>query len=108
MSHGQIVLSQRVRLRSTIRNSSANGIQGSIEYFVRKPRPTTTPVRSHAQRLPSMIVFTARHVANAQKKKNGGSIVMSVPPAVYIGTIPPIRNAPKARRSLRKSLRVSQ
>src|SRR5271154_6584780 len=105
-AHGQIVFSQRRLSRSKQRKISTDGNQSSMEYLARKPMPQIAPAASHAQLRRSRIALAARHVVSAQQKKNGASIVISVPPAMYIGTIGQSKNAPSASRSLLNSFRV--
>jgi hypothetical protein len=108
ITQGPGVRSQRRAEGSSARYISTNGGHSSMAYFASTPNPAATPAAGHAHRLRSKIALATKQVDSAQQKNSGGSIVINVPPAANIGTMPPSRNAPRARRSLPNSLRVIQ
>src|SRR2546421_5564921 len=84
--HGQGVRSQRRLLGTRNRNSSRLTSQKSMVNFAQKPRPMARPSAIQGHFFSSKMALTAKQVASAQKKKNGGSMVISTLPATNMGT----------------------
>src|SRR2546421_11531376 len=80
-SQGQGVRTQRRLLGSRNKNSSRLTSQKSMVNFAQKPRPMARPSAIQAHFFSSKIAMTAKQVASAQKKKNGGGMVIKTPAA---------------------------
>src|SRR2546421_10505352 len=94
--HGQGVRSQRRLLGSRNKNSSRLTSQKSMVNFAQKPRPMARPSAIQAHFFSSKIAMTAKQVASAQKKKNGGVMVIKTAPAAKNGARRYSRTSPSA------------